>query len=58
MVRLVFSPRRQLRPGASTRNLPGLVEHAKLSQKVEAGVEPTGPGAMEQERAALAGGLV
>ena len=37
MVRLVFCPRRQPKPSASTRHLPGLVEHAKLSQRVEVG---------------------
>lgn len=55
MVRLVFCPRRQPKPSASTRHLPGLVEHAKLSQRVEVGVEPPGPGVMEQERVAPAG---
>ena len=43
MVRLVFCPWRQLKPGAFTHHLPGLVEHAELSQRVEAGVELPGP---------------
>lgn len=53
MVRLVFCPHRgSWKPGTSTRRLPGLVEHAKLSQRVEAGVEATkARGWMEQEGA-------
>lgn len=47
MVRLVFCPQMQPKLRASTCHLPGLVEHAKLSQRVEAGVEPPGPGVME-----------
>ena len=43
MVRLVFCPWRQLKPGTFTHHLPGLVEHAELSQRVEAGVELPGP---------------
>ena len=43
MVRLVFCPCRQLKPGAFTHHLPGLVEHAELSQRVEAWVELPGP---------------
>ncbi|CAI9173685.1 unnamed protein product [Rangifer tarandus platyrhynchus] len=31
-------------PPPATRHLPGLVEHAKLSQRTEAGVELPGPG--------------
>lgn len=42
MVGLVFCPHGGSRkPGASTYSLPGLVEHAKLSQRVEAGVKAT-----------------
>lgn len=39
----MFCPWRQLKPGAFTYHLPGLVEHAELSQRVEAGVELPGP---------------
>lgn len=42
MVRLVFCPHGGgQKPGASTRSLPRLVEHAKLSQRVEAGAKAT-----------------
>lgn len=43
MVRLVFCPWRQLKLGTFTHHLPGLVEHAELSQRVEAGMELPGP---------------
>ena len=52
MVQLVFCPWRQLKLGASTHHLPGLVEHAKSEGEGE--VEPPGPGVMEQEQMALA----
>ena len=47
MVSLVFCPPRQPKPGSSTRHLHGLVEHAELNQRVEAGGrgELPGPGA-------------
>lgn len=45
MVRLVFCPHGGNRkPGASTHHLPRLVEHAKHSQRVEAGVKVTKAG--------------
>lgn len=45
MVRLVFCPHGGSRkPGASTHHLPRLVEHAKHSQRVEAGVKVTKTG--------------
>ena len=37
MVSLVFCPPRQPKPGSSTHHLHGLVEHAELNQRVEAG---------------------
>lgn len=49
----MFCPWRQLKLGASTCHLPGLVEHAQSEGEGE--VEPPGPGAKEQEQVALAG---